>query len=136
VSVLALVDQVLEHALYRGEVGHSRLDLVEPALCEGPCAHVAGAVVELQQHRDVVEREAERLGTLDEAQPVDVRWRVEPLAPVGLRRGAEQLAPLVVANGLDADPGRGRQLADFQRFHGPPLILCSGTDSRLLAVPT
>lgn len=73
--VLAIAHQPLEHCLDRGQVGNAGIDLASPAPRELAGAHVTAAVVQLQQRRDVVEREAERLRALDEPQPVDLRCR-------------------------------------------------------------
>src|SRR5579885_499106 len=73
---------------------------------------------EPEQFADLFEREAERLGVLDETQPVDGVVGKDPVARHRARRAREKPAPFVVTDSLAIDAGAVRQLADCEPGHG------------------
>jgi hypothetical protein len=70
-----------------------------------------GSVLELQQLADLLERKAELLRALDEADPLDQAHRVVAERPVGVGNGQE-LPVLVVADRLDTDIGGTSETSD------------------------
>src|SRR5690606_5954765 len=99
-AVLAVVDELAEHRLHAAEVGEFGLDLVEALAGDGAHRVALGVVRQLQQLGNLVQTESQFLGALDE---VDAGHGgggvVAEGAPLGRYR--QQLAPLVVADGLD-----------------------------------
>jgi len=73
---------------------------------------VLGAV-EIQQFADLLESEAGRLRAADEAESPNILGTVAA-NPAGTGRHGKQAAPLIVAHGLDPDPGRGAEAGDRQ----------------------
>jgi len=65
--MLALDDQVLENPLHAAQVGELVLDLRQPVGRDVADRSAVGAVLEVEQLGNIVEREAEFLRALDEA---------------------------------------------------------------------
>jgi hypothetical protein len=76
----------------------------------GGAAAVRSPAVQVQQLLDLVEGEAELLGTLDEPQQPHRRIRVVPIAAGGTGRLVQQPAPLVVPQRLAVHTGPAGQL--------------------------
>ena len=70
------------------------------------------AIFQVQQRGDFVERKSQLLGALDEADAVDESMRIVAKGAAVRRRQSEQVAALVVADGLDADASRACKPAD------------------------
>ena len=117
VGMPALVDKVPEHAPHPLEIGDLQLDLGEAIAGDAPDRAAVDAVLEVEQLAHLVEREAELLRPLDEADALDEARRIAAEGAVA-RRHRQQSALLVVADRLDAD-GRGLgEPADRQRAFG------------------
>ena len=74
--------------------------------------------VERKKRLNVVQRETQSLGALDEAQPPQSVSRVPPDAPNGALRLSEKSPSLVVADRLYVHSCSGRELSDCHRGHG------------------
>jgi hypothetical protein len=88
-----------------------------------------------EQLSNLVQREPELLDPPDESQALEV-LRPEETKPAGTaRRGMEQLSPLVIPNGVDAQASPSRHAADLQALAHDHLVsannLHSGADSRV-----
>lgn len=82
-----------------------------------PDGAAINAIFEPQQPGDLVEREAQLLRALDEADALDQRYGIVAVGADGGRQ--RQQAPLlVVADGFDADSGGSGEPADGQRGGG------------------
>jgi len=79
-------------------------------VARGPVAHPQG-----EQLLDFVQRKAQLLGVLDEAEPADRVVGVLAVARRCAPRGREHAAALVVTDRLNVHVGRGRDLADGER---------------------
>ncbi len=122
------------HAL---QVLQLRLDLVKPLGGDGPDSGAVFTILERQQAGDLVEREAEFLGALDEADAIDQIDRVAAIATVPVRH-RQQVSSLVVAHRFDADAGAPGEMSDgqggFERWvhgghsRGIRLTLGAGTE--------
>lgn len=77
-------------------------------------AEAVCAVLELEQGFDLLQAEAERLCTLDEADAVDMRRTIAPIGTDCLPRLRHQTAALVVSYGFDADARGFSNLADCE----------------------
>jgi len=100
------------HLLQLADAGFDQPDL---GLGGGAGALTVGVGVERQQAVDFLERETELLGAADRPQAGEFGRAV---GTVGAARGGrlgEQAAALIVADGLDADPGGPGQGADGER---------------------
>src|SRR2546425_1114239 len=109
--------QPLQRALHALEVTDSLLDDLD-LLSGFPLDGVAGGAVsdaQPEQLLDLLQRETELLGVLDEA---EAGHRVVGVLAVSSRSapgGRKQAAPLVIADRLDVHVGRVRDLTDGQR---------------------
>jgi len=116
---VALVNQSAQRVPHAAKVDQLLLDLGKAPLSERPDGRSsAAAVVELQQLNDLVERESQRLGAPDEAQPCGIRCIVEAIARSRTRRLLQQACAFVEAHRVDADVGGARKFSDGERAHG------------------
>src|SRR5260370_10979658 len=114
--------QAVQRALNALEIADSLLneiDLVSgfplDGIARGPVAHP-----QAEQLLDFLQREAQLLRVLDEAQTADRVLGVLAIARRRAPRGGEHAAALVVTDRLNVHVGRRRDLADGQRHHLPP----------------
>src|SRR5438445_250071 len=109
--------QPLQRAFHAPEIGDLLLD--EFNLLSGfPRDRVACSAVpdaQAEQLLDFLQREAELLRVLDEAEARDCVARVLAVAGRRASRGREQASPLVVTDRLDVHVGSCGDLADGQR---------------------
>jgi hypothetical protein len=95
------------------------------------------AIGEPQQQRDFLQRKAQRLRALDEANPFQIIRTVSPDAAVFPAGLGQQADALVITDGLDVDPRFLGQLADSDAFFPQRrastyrLTLLLGTEIRL-----
>jgi hypothetical protein len=73
---------------------------------------------EVEQHLDLAERESDLLGAFDEPKNGDAIGAICAVTRVPARRLRQQPSPLVVAEGLDVDPGF---LCNLSCSHTPSL---------------
>jgi len=90
-----------------------------PYLFEPRCSHrlyrtAVAAVGKIEQGRDLLQREAQALRALDEADAIDEGRRIVAHGP-GRAGHGQQAAPLVVADRLDTDVRCFGQAADRHR---------------------
>src|SRR5207237_8694070 len=114
--------QPVQGALHALEVADPLLDDFD-LLSGFPLDDIAGSAVsdpQGEQLLDLLEREAELLGLLDEAEPADCVVDVLAIARSGAPRSGDDAAEFVIADGLNGQVGRGRDLADAQRPHRLP----------------
>src|SRR6516162_1357036 len=112
---VAACHSVRQNPLHRVQVGNLRSDLgqVPPrdrarfAAC--PAAVLGG---QREQCADFAEREAELASAADESERPAFGPAIDPPAAGGAPRRGQELNPLIIADGLDADCGPSRQLAD------------------------
>lgn len=86
----------------------------EPGGANATDADAVCAVFKLEQGYDLLQAEAERLGTLDKANAVDMRRSIAPIGADGLPRLRHQTAALVVPYGFDADTRSFGNVADCE----------------------
>src|SRR5437667_105124 len=109
--------QTLQRALHALEIADPLLDDVD-LLSGFPLDGIAGGAVpdaQPEQLLDLLQRETELLGVLDEA---ETRYRVVGVLAIPCRsapRGRKQATPLVITDRLDVHVGCVRDLADGQR---------------------
>src|SRR2546425_2836875 len=109
--------QTLQRALHALEIADPVFDDLD-LLSGFPLDGIAGGPVpdaQPEQLLDLLQRETELLGVLDEAQ---ARHRVIGVLPISSRRaprGREKAPPLVIADRLDVHVGRVRDLTNGQR---------------------
>ncbi len=114
-GVLALGQEPLENPLHAPEDFQLKFNLREPVSRDASDRIAIGAVLELQQLADFLQRKAQLLCMLDEADAIDQADRVVTECP-GARRNRQQLSVLVVPDGLDADIGGAGEAADRERL--------------------
>src|SRR5881409_1711407 len=120
--------QTLQRALHSPEIDDLLLD--ELNLFSGfPLDRFARSSVtdpQSEQSLDLIQREAQLLRVLDEAEARDRVVRVLAVAGRRAPRGREQASPLVVTDRLDVHVGRCGDLADGQWhiLHPPRQCLC------------
>ena len=105
------IDQMDEHAVHALQIRKLLRDLFGFSTGQLAQLRAIGAVLQPQQFRDFIEREAQFLGAFDEADAIDGANWVIPKRAARDRYG-KQLALLVIANGLDTDLGCAGELSD------------------------
>src|SRR2546427_3917208 len=112
--------QTLQRALHALEIADPLLDDLD-LLSGFPLDGIAGGPVtdaQPEQLLDLLQRETQLLGVLDEA---EARHRVIGELAISSRsapRGRKEATPLVIANRLDVHVGGGRDLTNGQRHSG------------------
>jgi len=109
--VLALGQEILQHALHSPQVRELRLDLGEPVSGNSANRRSIGTIFEQQELADLFERKAKLLRALDEANALHQAQGVVAKSTVA-RRDGQELAVLVVADRLDAYVGRTSEPPD------------------------
>jgi hypothetical protein len=109
---LTIVKQMRERVLDAPQIGDSAACLLQPEGGNAPYALAVRAVLEDEQRADLLQAETERLGALDEADPGHMTAAIAAVSPRSAPRLRDQLAPLVVAHGFDADAGGIRHVPD------------------------
>jgi hypothetical protein len=126
------MDQATQRRRKRLEIPHFGLHVFQLGL--GFSLHITApglrADLKIKQFLDLMEREAQGLGILDEPEPPFLVFAIDPVSRRSARRRTEQPAPFVVPHGLDIDPDRFRELPD-----GAPNCHLLTSDETLHPVP-
>jgi hypothetical protein len=124
------------------QVAQLLLDLLEPTPAQfgdlselGRAVAIAaksgGGPVQPKKLLDLFEREAQLFATLNDAEIVEVGFRVLTITGGAARRRAQNPAPFIEADSLDVYTGAGGKLSDP---HSLIVNLYLGTDSRFLSL--
>src|SRR3990172_11156089 len=114
--------RLFQHALHRLEVTDLGAYVVQVRFRDDADlgAGTPALVGERQKRPNLLEGKPERTGAADEAQPLEVRCPIEPVAACTAGRSGQQPHALVVADRLDVRPGVLRQGSDrHTAFAGP-----------------
>jgi hypothetical protein len=89
-------------------------------------AAVAGIVGESEKCSDIVEAEAKLSCSANEAQPLQVRWAIQPVPSGRPCRGAKNACLFIETDALDSEAGALGQRPDRQQWRGFVRFLAHG----------